>query len=278
MSLAASGISVRAGGQTLIEDASLTALPGRVHALLGANGAGKSTLLHALAGAIAPVNGTITINGRALAHCPRWNLARLRALLPQQDALRFAFRAEEIVALGTHPAADRRPATIRARVAEALARAGATELARRRYTELSGGERARVQFARVIAQLIDPAAPAPRYLLLDEPTAHLDLAHQHACLAQLRQLAADGIGVLVVLHDPNLALRYADDATLLRGGRVLAQGHAAQALRAETLETAYGLQLREWRDADGRLAFVSLAGEAVSQPGTIDINQYRSIE
>ena len=111
------------------------------------------------------------------------------------------------------------------------------------YPTLSGGERARVQFARVLAQLWERDADHARYLLLDEPTASLVLAHQHDCLRAARDFAAGGTGVLVVLHDPNLALAYSDDVTVLRDGGVLASGATAATLTGEILSSAYGIQV-----------------------------------
>lgn len=227
-------------GKVLLKDVSLQLLPGEVHVLLGPNGAGKSTLLSLLAADLKPGHGQIELNGRPMQEWRAMDLARSRAVLPQRDNLRFGFTAEEVVALGRLPCRKQRPERERAIVAETLAAAGVTHLAQRRYPTLSGGERARVQFARVLAQIWESSAH-PRYLLLDEPTANLDLAHQHDCLRTARQFAASGVGVLAILHDPNLAMLYADRVTLLNNGRVLASGEPVSVLSVEHIAQVYGI-------------------------------------
>jgi iron complex transport system ATP-binding protein len=153
--------------------------------------------------------------------------------------LRFAFTVEEVVALGRLPCAKHSPQREAQILREALSAAGVAHLPGRIYPTLSGGERARVQLARVLAQLWDGGAA--RYLLLDEPTANLDLAHQHACLKAARSFATGGVGVLVVLHDPNLAMTYADDVSLLRSGALLACGDPVATLTSASLEALYGI-------------------------------------
>ena len=248
MSLAAQQASYSVDGRKLLDQVSLALTPGEVHAVLGRNGAGKSTLLRLLAGDIQPGSGSVMLNGRALSAWTPRARARMRAVLPQSESLRFGFSAEQVVALGRYASPQHRPEIERRIVGEALHLAGVGELAQRRYPSLSGGERARVQFARVMAQIWEPlpdtvsdAGGGARYLLLDEPTASLDLAHQHGCLLQARCFAASGVGVLAVLHDPNLALRYADRVTVLEHGRVLGQGPTRELLSRELLERTYGI-------------------------------------
>ncbi len=248
LGLAAEQVGYRIDGRSLLRQVSLSVAPGEVHAVLGRNGAGKSTLLRLLAGDIQPQDGGVTLNGRSL---PVWTpraRARMRAVLPQTESLRFGFTVEQVVALGRYASPKHRTEAERRIVREALQGAGAADLAGRRYPSLSGGERARVQFARVMAQIWEPlpdavtdAGGGPRYLLLDEPTASLDLAHQHECLLQARRFAASGVGVLAVLHDPNLALRYADRVTVLELGRILGQGSTRELLTRELLERTYGV-------------------------------------
>ncbi|WP_029920656.1 heme ABC transporter ATP-binding protein [Nevskia soli] len=259
VTLAAEQASYRVDGRNLLDQVSLILVPGEVHAVLGRNGAGKSTLLRLLAGDIQPQGGSVTLNGRAL---PAWTpreRARRRAVLPQSESLRFGFSAEQVVAMGRYASAQHRPEVEQGIVREALQLAGVADLAQRRYPSLSGGERARVQFARVMAQIWEPPADGAakddgaRYLLLDEPTASLDLAHQHGCLLQARRFAASGVGVLAVLHDPNLALRYSDRVTVLENGRVTGQGPTRELLSRELLERTYGIGIE----------LVHTAGEAL---------------
>lgn len=243
LSLVAEQLHCRAGERSLLHDVSLRLTPGEVHAVLGPNGAGKSTLLKALGGELRPQAGRIELNGQALDAMPPRERARHRAVLPQLDRLRFGFRAEQVVSMGRQPCLRHGPAREREIVLSALDAAGVRALAQRRYTMLSGGERARVQFARVLAQIWEPLPSGPRYLLLDEPTASLDLAHQHRLMMTARRFAADGVGVLAVLHDPNLALRYADRVSLLRDGRVLAGGTPTAVMDAAHLHRLYGIEV-----------------------------------
>jgi iron complex transport system ATP-binding protein len=200
---------------------------GRVTAVLGPNGAGKSSLLAVLSGLQRPWQGRVCLGQRALAQWAEPALARHRAVMLQDSAVAFDFSVHEVVALGRFAHQAQPSVQEGAIVPAALQVMGVAHLSARAYASLSGGEKARVQWARALAQIWEPPAPgAARWLLLDEPTAALDLAHQHACLGWLQAWArAQSVGVVVVLHDLNLALRYADDALLLPG----ADGVSAQA-------------------------------------------------
>jgi iron complex transport system ATP-binding protein len=248
MSFIASDVAYSVPDRVLLDRLSLRLEAGQVHALLGPNGAGKSTLLRLMSGELTPDRGNIELNGRALPFWSARDQARQRAVLPQAHGLAFGFTAGEVVALGRLPCARHGAADEARLVHEALALAGVPHLADRTYTTLSGGERARVQLARVVAQVWEPLAGSlagrPRFLLLDEPTASLDFAHQHDCLRAVRVLATLGLGVLVILHDPNLALRYADAVTLLREGSVIGSGRPAEVIRAEALERLYRVPVK----------------------------------
>ena len=259
MTYAARELRYAAGSRVLVDGVSLSLEPGQVHALLGPNGAGKTTLLRLLAGELTPQAGSIRLSAHALAELGARELARRRAVLPQAHGLSFGFTGAQVVALGRLPCARHSAEREAGIVREALELAGVGALAERSYPTLSGGERARVQFARVVAQVWEPLADdAPRFLLLDEPTASLDLAHQHDCLRAVAELARRGLGVLVILHDPNLALRYASHVTLLRDGRTLASGAPQDVITAEALEQLYGVPVRLVR-ANGGLPVVTVA-------------------
>lgn len=266
MSLVADAVSYRVDERVLLDAVSLRLQPGRVHAVLGPNGAGKSTLLRILSGDLLPHSGLVELNGRPLGSWSALQRARQRAVLPQAHALAFGFTAAQVVSLGRLPCPLLTASEEAGRIRDALAQAGASEFERRRYTTLSGGERARVQRARVIAQVTDPLEGElkglARYLLLDEPTAHLDLAHQHDCMRSARRLAARGLGVLVIVHDPNLALRYADAVTLLHQGKVVASGIPEETLTEVTLEDVYRIPVRVLRAA-GREYPVAVVGETL---------------
>ncbi|MGB6242637.1 MAG: heme ABC transporter ATP-binding protein [Castellaniella sp.] len=246
--LAASAASAHRGARPVLAQASLGVLPGEVLSVLGANGAGKSTLLALLSGELKSDAGSadICLNGRALSHLRAAQLARARAVLPQQSELAFDLDVQQVVAMGAYPFPEVDPQLVEHRVAEALACADVAHLAGRRYPELSGGERQRVHFARVVLQILcagqDGASGS--YLLLDEPTASLDPLHQHGLLRQVRQLARRwGLGVLLILHDVNLAALWSDRIALLAQGRVLACGAPAQVLTVEGVRQVYGMEV-----------------------------------
>lgn len=226
--LEASDIRLELGGTTVLNGVSLAVAPGEVVAVLGPNGAGKSTLLAVLSGARMPDEGRAALDDRQLAMWKPQDLARRRAVLPQHSELGFSFRVLEVVLIGRSPhmGFSGRERDLAVAVA-ALTETGAVHLADRVYSTLSGGERQRVQLARILAQ-VDFAetgvGSAARYLLLDEPTANLDLAHQHSTLETACRAAARGMGVVTVLHDINLAAMYADRIAILKDGYLTAEG------------------------------------------------------
>lgn len=229
------------GHRRILEQVELALEPGEVLVVLGTNGAGKSTLLATLTGELAPSAGQVLLDQRPLASWSAQERARRMAVLPQSSVLAFAFEVQEVVAMGRmpHASGQRRDAEI---LREAMAAADVSHLATRSYLSLSGGERQRVHLARVLAQVWDSAEQG--CLLLDEPTASLDLAHQHLTLQQAREMASRGLAVLVVLHDLNLAARYADRLLLLHEGRVCAQGSPWEVLQVERLEQVFKVPVR----------------------------------
>ncbi|PRY00387.1 heme ABC transporter ATP-binding protein [Allonocardiopsis opalescens] len=227
------GLTVRYGARTVLDGVDADVRAGEVLALVGPNGAGKSTLLSVLAGDLAPASGTVRVHKRPLERWPVNELARRRAVLPQHGAVAFSFTVAEVVAMGRAPWAGTPAAADDDRaVAGALAATATAELAGRRVPTLSGGERARVALARVLAQ----AAPV---LLLDEPTAALDLRHQELVLRIAREHAAAGDAVAVVLHDLGLAAAYADRVAVISRGRIAANGPPATVFSADLLSEVY---------------------------------------
>ncbi|WP_022977101.1 heme ABC transporter ATP-binding protein [Nevskia ramosa] len=264
MSLAAIGAGYGVRGRRLIDDASLVLKPGQLHVLLGPNGAGKSTLLRLLAGDLKPDGGQVLLDDRPLSAWSSVALARRRSVMMQREDLPFPFWVDDVVTLGRLP--WRRSAEApgeQAIIATALAEAGAAGLAGRRYNELSGGERARVQLARALVQISAPDDREARYLLLDEPTASLDFAFQHHCLLTMRRLAARGVGVLAILQDPNLALRHADTVSLIERGRIIAHGMPNEVLAPEQLSALYGLTIDAVRGPTGAICQLFATGAAM---------------
>lgn len=245
--LAAHGLGLRqADGRMVLEPLDLRLAPGELLAVLGENGAGKTSLLRLLAGEV-PASGLrpcgeLCLAGRPLADWSAREQARLRAVLPQHTDLAFDFNAAELVALARHPHGDS-PAEARAIAAQALALTGASDFALRGLRELSGGERARVFLAAALAQLWAADDPQPRLLLLDEPTAALDLAQQHRLLATVRAFAASRrLGVVAIVHDLNLAAQYADRVLLLAGGHRLAEGPPDAVLQPGPIARGFGVR------------------------------------
>lgn len=254
MSLEARGIDVWRGRGRTLGPMDLTLQPGEVLAVVGPNGAGKSTLLGALSGELRCAAGDVLLEGRSLHRWPHLERARRLGVLPQESSLGFGFTALEVALLGRSPHARRGAggADLDAAVA-ALEATDARHLASRSYTTLSGGERQRVQLARVLAQLSEVPEVGSRYLLLDEPTASLDLAHQHLVLEAARRFAREGGGVLAVLHDLNLAARHADRIAVLAQGKLVEVGTPAEVLRPELIASTFGLAVEvvEWPQVPG---------------------------
>ncbi|UUU37246.1 heme ABC transporter ATP-binding protein [Streptomyces sp. CA-210063] len=230
----ADDVTVRLGAREVLHGVSITARAGEVLALVGPNGAGKSTLLGALAADLPVDGGVVRVDGRPASEWSAPELALRRAVLPQSAALSFPFTVEEVVRMGRAPWA-RQPDTYDeddAAVAEAMAVTEVTGFAVRPFSALSGGERARVALARVLAQ----RAPL---LMLDEPTAALDLRHQELVLRVCRERARAGDAVVVVLHDLGLAAAHADRVAVLRDGRIAADGPPAVVFEEELLSEVY---------------------------------------
>lgn len=233
----AAGIGVELDGSAVLDGVSLDVVPGEVLALVGPNGAGKSTLLGVLSGERRPSRGTVTIDGREVGGIRHTELARLRSVLTQENAVSFPFLVSEVVAMGRSPWARTAEGRDDVQVVrEAMDATDIAHLARRRYTALSGGEKARVSLARVLAQRTP-------IVLLDEPTASLDLRHQEDVMRIARGLAAEGRSVVVVLHDLSLASAYGDRLALIAGGRLEALGTPSEVLTEERVERVYGLQV-----------------------------------
>ncbi len=231
--LVADRVSYHVDGRALVDEVSLTIRPGRLHAIVGPNGAGKTTLLRLLTGDLEPDAGEVRLAGRPLGRWRPKDAARERAVLSQQVILQFAFTVTQVVGMGRAPyRAIDTPTEAAHAIAEALEATELTHLAARVYPTLSGGERRRADLARVLVQ----RTPV---LLLDEPTATLDVRHRELVLAVAQELARSGCAVVAVLHDLNLAAAYADRITVLAEGRLRADAAPRDALDPELLSDVY---------------------------------------
>ncbi|WP_423199490.1 MULTISPECIES: heme ABC transporter ATP-binding protein [unclassified Cupriavidus] len=238
--LSARTLNCHRGARRILDDIDLDLHPGEVLGILGANGAGKTTLLGTLAGEL-PADGTLTLDGTPLAQWSAHALARRRAVLPQAPSLGFDLSVHEVVAMGAYPFPELGVGALDALMRRALDEADALVLGDRRYLSLSGGEQQRVQFARALVQVLAcQAAGEYRVLFLDEPISSLDPRHQLLLLRAVHRVSrADGLAVLVVLHDVNLAAQWCDRLLLLAQGRAIAHGAPDRVLTAANLETVY---------------------------------------
>jgi iron complex transport system ATP-binding protein len=231
------GLVVRYGGaeRPALDGVDMEARPGQLYAVLGPNGSGKSTLMKALLGVLVPRAGTALLDGRPATTWARRDLARVVGAVAQSEPMPFPMTSRELVAMGRYPhlgALQSERQTDREAVARALERCDVDHLAGRRVDTLSGGELQRVRIARALAQ-------EPRALVLDEPTASLDVRHAMTILELLRVSADEGMTVLLVTHHLELAARFADRLLLLDQGQVAAEGLAGDVLREDTVERVY---------------------------------------
>jgi iron complex transport system ATP-binding protein len=231
--LTLTNVDLERGELLVCADVSTTFQSGELVAIVGPNGAGKSSMIALLAGDLAPSRGTVTLDGVDLAGLDSKELARRRAVMTQANDVTFPFSVRDVVEMGRYPWAEStNPGRDAAVVEAALHRVEVSYLADRKITALSGGERARVALARVLAQETE-------VLLLDEPTASLDIRHQELVMQLLREKAAGGALVIVVLHDLEAAAAFADRIVLLADARVVANGSPIEVLTPETLSRVY---------------------------------------
>jgi iron complex transport system ATP-binding protein len=257
-------IAIELGGRRVIDDVSMHVRAGELVALIGPNGAGKSTLLGALAGDIAPAFGEVLVDDESIDGWSATELAMRRAVLPQTVTVSFPFSTRDVVRMGRAPwARSPRADHDDDAIATAMQTTDVAHLAARSYTTLSGGERARVALARVLVQ-------EAQLVLLDEPTAALDVHHQELVLDVAREHSARGDGVVVVLHDLGVAARHVHRVVLVAAGTVVADGSPDEVFRAELLSRVYDHDIEVLRHPEtGALLVVpqtSLPGRTCPNP------------
>ncbi|MFQ5838631.1 MAG: ABC transporter ATP-binding protein [Thermoplasmata archaeon] len=239
MHLEVDGLICAYDGVTALENVSLRVGPGEAMGVLGPNGSGKTTLLRALSGVLSPQRGTVLLDERSLLDLPNRQRAKLMGVVPQKSRVDFEFTAFEVVLMGRSPHLDRfavETETDFRAVREAMEATGTWELEARPFGQLSGGEQQRVIVARALVQ-------GPRILLLDEPTAHLDLRYQYEIMELITRLRKERqLLVVAVFHDLNMAARYCDKAVLLRRGRIYAAGTLEEVLTVENLAAVYEVE------------------------------------
>ena len=246
--LEAKNISFRIGAKTLISEVSISFAPGKLHLIIGPNGAGKSTLIKLLAASLRPQTGNVEYDGVDIKTAHESDLAKRRAVLSQAVEIAFPLTVREVVIMGRHPHFGGRPgATDQSIVDEMMELFDVGEFSERNYQTLSGGERQRVNFARVIAQLwrhnAASSATSCRYLFLDEPLTFLDIHHQIEFMNKIRDFTHTSDVVTVgVVHDLNLAARFADQIVLLSHGRIVANGTATEVLTADRIRDVFQVE------------------------------------
>jgi heme transport system ATP-binding protein len=252
--LQAKNITFSVGQKPLIEDISVSFAPGKLHLIVGPNGAGKSTLIKVLARLLRPQNGRVEYEGVDVSEAREADLARHRAVLSQAIEVAFPLTVREVVMMGRYPHFGGRPGPLDENIVDdVMSHFDVTEFSSRDYQTLSGGERQRVNFARVLAQLWSDGKESRsngsasvttcRYLFLDEPLTFLDIRHQIDFMKKVRAFSnAPDVVTVGVVHDLNLAARFADQIVLLNYGRFVASGSPADVLTVNLIRDAFGVQ------------------------------------
>jgi len=240
----ARGVTYRADGRALIDGVSAAFAPGVLHLIVGPNGAGKSTLVKLLSRFLRPDAGQVLYEGVDVARATERDLARRRAVLSQAVEVAFPLRVREVVMMGRYPHFGGRPGPADERICdEAMELFEVSAFADRPFPTLSGGEKQRVNFARVLAQVWRPLASGVRCLFLDEPLTFLDIRHQLDFMRKVRTIASASDAVVVgVVHDLAVAARFAENLVLLRDGRVLAAGSASEVLTRENIRVGFQVE------------------------------------
>ncbi|WP_161973659.1 heme ABC transporter ATP-binding protein [Hwanghaeella grinnelliae] len=260
MTITLKQVCVSLAGRQVLHGIDLMIHPGQVTALVGPNGAGKSTLLGVLAGDVSPDKGQVTFHGREIRTIAPKERAMMRTVMRQSFDMSFAFLVRDIVEMGVLDRIAERDKP--ALVDRALRETGMTAFRDRQVTRLSGGERQRVSFARAVAQIrSSDHLDCARYLFLDEPTASLDMAHQALILNQARSFAEQGLGVVVVLHDLNLASAVADRILLLGDGHLAMDGRPAEVVREDVLTRTFAAPVSVFENGSARHVAVRLGHE-----------------
>jgi len=244
MRIEAQDLTVARGTRKIIERLDFTASAGQLTVIVGPNGSGKSTLLAALSSSLT-YQGQVFINGHDIKQLKPWQLAMMRGVLPQSSNMSFPFLVGEVVMLGlSHAKMDLNGDMRQKLLTQVLAHVDLAGYERHLYQQLSGGEQARVQLARVLCQIWQPVRDGmPCWLLLDEPVASLDIQHQLIVMDVARHFAAQGGGAIAILHELNLAVHYADKMVMMGEGRIAAEGNPAEVLTSTHLKSVYHCDL-----------------------------------
>ncbi|GAA4450382.1 heme ABC transporter ATP-binding protein [Rurimicrobium arvi] len=272
-------LSYRVSAALNLKRLSFDIRPGGITAILGPNGAGKSTLIKLITGVLQADDGNIFLNHLPLTYWRNTDgLAQIAAVLHQQHTLQLPFTVKEIVMMGRYPHFKTRETEKDHRIVEeVMQQLGVHHLSARNVLTLSGGEQQRVHLARVLAQVSGPSSGEPKFLFMDEPSNNLDIVHQHTLLHIAGSFARKGNCVLVVLHDLNLALQYADNILLLQSGSIKASGHPETILSDDLLSEVYGFPLSIIRTPHCRHPII-LAGLNTEHQKQLSCNHFKNQE
>jgi iron complex transport system ATP-binding protein len=242
----AHNISKDVQGCQVLNDVSLSVVPGKITAVVGPNGAGKSSLLRILSNETTQYSGEVKVNGNSIGSYSARELSRIRAVMAQHTNLQFAFNVRAVIAFGRH-AHDTREADNRKIIDEVIEITGLSKFENRNYLTLSGGEKQRVQLARALTQVWDETL-YPRYVLLDEPTSSMDIAQQQNMFTVIRGVCSRNIGVLAIVHDLNLAAQFSDNICMIGNGRLLKSGTVDEVFTKENIEETFCCKVNIFRD------------------------------
>lgn len=236
-------ISYRIGKVQILEDISLDFAPGSFNMILGPNGSGKSSFLKIFSGQVPAGSGEVLYGNKPLKMIGKEELAKVRAVMSQQPELNFPLSVDEVVMMGRYPHFDFSPAKKDIAICnEVIARMKLESFRERNYLTLSGGEKQRVQYARVLAQIWEKPEQGSRYLFLDEPLNSLDINYQQEFLKIAKAFAGNETVLVAVMHDINLAIQYADQLVFFNQGKLVASGHPCAVLTSKLLEEIYQVQ------------------------------------
>jgi iron complex transport system ATP-binding protein len=241
--LSTNNIQYSIGKKQILNNVSAEFLPGEFNMILGPNGSGKSTFLKIFSGEINEHKGKVLYNGKNIVHEKKENLAKYRAVMSQQPELSFPLMVDEVVMMGRYPHFKFNPNKKDELICnEVIERMQLSAFKERNYLTLSGGEKQRVQFARVLTQIWEKPANGCRYLFLDEPLASLDINYQQEFLQIAREFAKEGTVLIAVIHDINLALQYADKLFFLKEGKLAAHGKPSEIITEQLVKTVFDVK------------------------------------
>ena len=246
MTIKSESMSLEIDGGEIINDINIEVFPGKVLALIGPNGAGKSTILKILSGDIKPTSGVVKYNDINISNIPFVDRAHIRGVMSQSQTIAFDFSVLEIIEMGwLHSDHDYYTSFYPDVLKQIIEDCELQHLADKKFNTLSGGEQKRVHFARVLLQLWIPAGDIhPRFMLLDEPLANLDIYHELKMLEIIKKYLSKNIGVLLILHDLNTASKFADNIVLMKNGTIVKNGSTVEVLTESILSETYETKIK----------------------------------